>query len=48
MTGEGGLQNVNDHLSRQSDIFANLVGGGRSGSYLQQKMGGGRLSIYPF
>ena len=28
MTGEEGLQNVNDHLSHQSDIFNNLVGGG--------------------
>ena len=28
MTGEEGLQNVNDHLSHQSDTFTNLVGGG--------------------
>ena len=28
MAGKRGPQNVNDHLSHQSDIFANLVGGG--------------------
>ena len=38
MTGEEGLQNVNDHLSHQSDIFTNLVcvGGGGGG-------GGGQI-----
>ena len=38
MTSKRGLLNVNDHLSHQSDIFANLVGG----SDLQQMMGEGR------
>ena len=40
MTGEGGLQNVNDHLSHQSDIFANLVGG----QICHKWWGGGRGS----
>ena len=35
MAGKRGPQNVNDHLSHQSDIFANLVGGGEGGSDLQ-------------
>ena len=39
MAGKRGPQNVNDHLSHQSDIFANLVGG----SDLQQMVGEGRV-----
>ena len=37
MTGEEGLQNVNDHLSHQSDIFTNLLCGGGGGGQIRNK-----------
>ena len=45
MAGKRGLPNVNDHLTHQSDTFANLVGG--SDLQLMVGEGGVRFAINP-